>query len=172
VLDAGGSACGVTCSNGQGSGLVVPGTGIHVNNMMGEEDLSPGGLLSHRPGTRLPSMMAPTAAFRDGLPELVLGSAGSNRIRSALLQVIVNAIDLDMAAQQAVDAPRLHVQGTHVLAEPGIDVGALRTAGYRVTPFRARNAYFGGCQAVRHDRATGAITAGGDPRRGGAVASA
>ena len=172
VLDAGGSACAVTCSNGQGSGLVVAGTGVHVNNMMGEEDLSPGGLLSHIPGTRLPSMMAPTAVFRDGMPELVLGSAGSNRIRGALLQVIVNAIDLDLAAQQAVDAPRLHAQQGLVYAEPGIDVTALQAAGYPVTRFRGRNAFFGGCQAVRRDLVTAAVTAGGDPRRGGAVAPA
>ena len=170
VLDAGGSACAVTSSNGQGSGLVVPGTGVHVNNMMGEEDLSPAGLLSHPPGTRLPSMMAPTAVFRDGRPELVLGSAGSNRIRSALLQVIVNAIDLDRQAQQAVDAPRLHVQDSMVYAEPGIDVDALQAAGHPVTRFRARNPFFGGCQAVRRDHASGAFSAGGDPRRGGAVA--
>jgi gamma-glutamyltranspeptidase/glutathione hydrolase len=140
--------------------------------MMGEEDLSPAGLLSHPPGTRLPSMMAPTAVFMDGMPELVLGSAGSNRITSAVLQVIVNAIDLGRDAQSAVDAPRLHVQDTVVYAEPGADVEAVRDAGYGLTLFRGPNAFFGGCQAVRHDRATNALTAGGDPRRGGAVALA
>jgi len=169
VLDADGWMCSVTCSNGQGSGLVVPGTGVHVNNMLGEEDLSPQGLLSHPPGRRLPSMMAPTAAFRDGVPELVLGSAGSNRIRSTLLQVVVNTIDRDLGVQQAVDAPRLHAQDGVVFAEPGIDVDALRAAGYPVTPFSARNAFFGGCQAVRRHPDTGMLSGGGDPRRGGAV---
>src|SRR5215217_7033278 len=89
VMDAGGWACSVTCTNGEGSGIVVPGTGVHVNNMMGEEDLSPLGFFKHPPGRRLPSMMAPTAVLRDGEVHLALGSAGSNRIRSAILQVIL-----------------------------------------------------------------------------------
>jgi gamma-glutamyltranspeptidase/glutathione hydrolase len=172
VLDAEGGACSVTCSNGQGSGMVVPGTGLHLNNMMGEEDLSPGGLLSHLPGDRLPSMMAPTVVTRDGLAELVLGSAGSNRIRSALLQVAVNALDHGLPAQLAVDAPRLHAQHGLVYAEPGLDVTAVERAGYPVTRFRDRNAFFGGCQAVQRHPATGALSGGGDPRRGGAVALA
>jgi gamma-glutamyltranspeptidase/glutathione hydrolase len=172
VLDAEGGACSVTCSNGQGSGIVVPGTGLHVNNMMGEEDLSPGGLLSHLPGDRLPSMMAPSVVTRDGVAELVLGSAGSNRIRSALLQVAVNALDHGLSAQQAVDAPRLHAQHGLVYAEPGLDVTAVERAGYPVTRFRDRNAFFGGCQAVQRHPITGTLSGGGDPRRGGAVALA
>ena len=66
-------------------------------------------------------MMAPTVVLDEGTPELVLGSAGSNRIRSAILQVIVNAIDHGMDAQAAVDAPRLHFEDGLVYAEPGID---------------------------------------------------
>ena len=116
----------------RGLGLVVPGTGIHVNNMMGEQDLSPAGWFTHPPGRRLPSMMAPTIVLDDGSPELVLGSAGSNRIRSAILQVIVNAIDHGMDAQAAVDAPRLHFEDGLVYAEPGIDAAALEgRAGWR-----------------------------------------
>jgi gamma-glutamyltranspeptidase/glutathione hydrolase len=172
VLDADGSACGVTCSNGEGSGLVVPGTGVHLNNMMGEEDLSPLGFFAHPPGRRLPSMMAPTVVLADGVPQLVLGSAGSNRIRSALLQVIVNAVDLGMDAGAAVEAPRLHDEGGTVYAEPGIDLTALEEAGEVVARFRARNLFFGGCQAVERDPRTGALSGGGDPRRGGAVAIA
>jgi gamma-glutamyltranspeptidase/glutathione hydrolase len=164
VLDADGLACSVTCSNGQGSGLVVPGTGIHVNNMMGEADLSPGGPHSHPPGARLPSMMAPTVVYRDGAAELVLGSAGSSRIRSALLQVVVNAVDRGMPAQQAVDAPRLHAQDGAVFAEPGADTDGLP---HPVTRFRDRNPFFGGCQCVQ--RGAGGLSGAGDPRRGGAV---
>ena len=131
VLDADGWACAVTTTNGEGSGIVVPGTGMHVNNMMGEQDLSPAGFFTHPPGRRLPSMMAPTVVLDDGSPELVLGSAGSNRIRSAILQVIVNAIDHGMEAQAAVDAPRLHFEDDLVYAEPGIDGAALEAAGRR-----------------------------------------
>jgi gamma-glutamyltranspeptidase/glutathione hydrolase len=117
-------------------------------------------------------MMAPTVVLADGVPQLVLGSAGSNRIRSALLQVIVNAIDLGMDAGEAVQAPRLHDEEGTIYAEPGIELGALEAAGEVVARFRARNLFFGGCQAVERDPATGAMSGGGDPRRGGAVALA
>ena len=172
VLDADGWACAVTTTNGEGSGIVVPGTGFHVNNMMGEQDLSPAGWFMHPPGRRLPSMMAPTVVLDEGTPELVLGSAGSNRIRSAILQVIVNAIDHGMEAQAAVDAPRLHFEDGLVYAEPGIDDAALRAAGRKVAWFRERNLFFGGCQAVERHHETRAFSGGGDPRRGGAVVRA
>ena len=168
VMDADGWACAVTCTNGEGSGVVVPGTGMHVNNMMGEQDLSPLGFFTHPPGRRLPSMMAPTIVLSEGRPELVLGSAGSNRIRSALLQVIVNVLDRGMDAAAAVDAPRMHWEDGSVYAEPGIDLEALADAGYPLAPFRARNLFFGGCQAVERS-AGGVLSGGGDPRRGGAV---
>jgi gamma-glutamyltranspeptidase/glutathione hydrolase len=167
-MDEAGWACAVTCTNGEGSGIVVPGTGIHVNNMMGEQDLSPLGYFTHPPGRRLPSMMAPTIVLAGGRPELVLGSAGSNRIRSALLQVIVNAIDHGMDARAAVEAPRLHWEDGSVFCEPGLDEAALEAAGYALARFRERNLFFGGCQAVERD-ATGELSGGGDPRRGGAV---
>jgi gamma-glutamyltranspeptidase/glutathione hydrolase len=170
VLDGDGWACSVTCTNGEGSGIVVPGTGVHVNNMMGEQDLSPLGFFTHPPGRRLPSMMAPTVVLgTDGAPELALGSAGSNRIRSALLQVIVNVLDRGMDAAEAVNAPRLHYEDGLVYAEPGIDASAIEAAGYRMAWFRDRNLFFGGCQAVERDPETGALDGGGDPRRGGAV---
>ena len=172
VMDADGWACAVTTTNGEGSGLVVPGTGIHVNNMMGEQDLSPAGWFTHPPGRRLPSMMAPTVVLDDGTPELVLGSAGSNRIRSAILQVIVNAIDHGMDAQAAVDAPRLHFEDGLVYAEPGVDGAALEAAGRTLAWFREPNLFFGGCQAVERHHETHAFSGGGDPRRGGAVVTA
>jgi gamma-glutamyltranspeptidase / glutathione hydrolase len=172
VLDAEGWACAVTCSNGEGSGVVVPGTGVHLNNILGEEDLSPFGLHAHAPGLRLPSMMAPTAVLRGGAVELVVGSAGSNRIRSALLQVIVNVVDRGMPVQEAVDAPRLHYTGTEVVAEPGIAAAGLAATGLPVTTFRSRNLYFGGCQAVTRDPVTDGLAGGADPRRGGGVAAA
>jgi gamma-glutamyltranspeptidase/glutathione hydrolase len=170
VLDADGWACAVTCTNGEGSGVVVPGTGVHVNNMMGEQDLSPDGFFGHHPGQRLPSLMAPTILLRNGVAELVLGSAGSSRICSALLQVIVNVIDRNMTTQEAVDAPRLHAQDGRVYVEPGVDVAGLTAAGHSIVPFRARNLFFGGCQAIHRRHGVGALSGGGDPRRGGEVA--
>jgi gamma-glutamyltranspeptidase / glutathione hydrolase len=169
VLDGAGGACSVTCSNGEGAGIVVPGTGIHLNNMLGEQDLNPLGFHRFPPGRRLPSMMAPTAVLRDGRPELVLGSAGSNRIRSAILQTILAVVDRGMRADEAVRAPRLHFEEQIVYVEPGIDVGALEADGHAVAPFRALNLFFGGVQAVERDVESGAFSGGGDPRRGGAA---
>jgi gamma-glutamyltranspeptidase/glutathione hydrolase len=122
VLDSHGRACSVTCTNGEGSGVVVPGTGIHLNNVMGEEDLSPLGFHSHPAGRRMPSMMAPTVVMLDGEVELVLGSAGSNRIRSALLQTIVGVVDRGLRVPAAVGAPRVHFEGGIVYHEPGIEL--------------------------------------------------
>jgi len=171
VLDSGGWACAATCSNGEGSGIVVPGTGIHLNNMMGEHDLSPLGFHSHPPGRRMPSMMAPTVVMREGSPELVLGSAGSNRIRSAILQVISAVVDRGLAAGPAVEAPRLHFEDGVVYAEPGADLAGLEP-GRAIARFRSRNLFFGGAQAVERDATSGELSGGGDPRRGGAAASA
>ena len=169
VLDGSGMACSVTCTNGEGSGVVVPGTGVHLNNMMGEEDLSPLGFFSHPPGRRLPSMMAPTMVLDDGSPRIVLGSAGSNRIRSALLQVIVGTVDAGAAIDAAVEAARVHFEDGVVYAEPDIALEEVEAAGYPVARFRAPNLFFGGVQAVARDPRTGALSAGADPRRGGAA---
>ncbi len=166
VLDADGWACSVTCSNGSCSGLIVPGTGVHLNNMLGEQDLNPLGFHSHPPGRRMPSMMAPTVVLREGAPELVLGSAGSNRIRSAILQTIIRVVDEGLRAPEAVQAPRLHYEDGIVYAEPGIDAAALERAGHPIGRFRERNLFFGGVQAVERD-AAGDFWGGGDPRRGG-----
>lgn len=168
VTDRDGWACSVTCSNGSCSGVVVPGTGLHLNNMLGEQDLNPMGFHRHPPGRRMPSMMAPTVVLRDGTAELVLGSAGSNRIRSAILQTIVRVIDEGMRAGEAVEAPRVHFEDGVVYAEPGVDLSAVEASGRAVARFRDRNLFFGGVQAVERD-GDGLFWAGGDPRRGGAA---
>jgi gamma-glutamyltranspeptidase/glutathione hydrolase len=170
VLDRDGLACSVTTTLGQGSAMVVPGTGIHVNNIMGEADLNPLGFHRHPPGRRMPSMMAPTVVMDGDRVELALGSAGSNRIRSALLQTIVGVLDRGLAAGAAVTAPRMHFEDGRVYAEPGIDVRGLERAGYAVTSFRGPNLFFGGVQAV--ERRGEAIVGAGDPRRGGAAVAA
>jgi gamma-glutamyltranspeptidase/glutathione hydrolase len=168
VLDHEGWACTVTSSNGSSSGVVVPGTGLHLNNMLGEQDLNPLGFHRHPPGRRMPSMMSPTAVLRDGAPELVLGSAGSNRIRSAILQTIIRVVDDGMAAGDAVQAPRVHFEDGVVYAEPGIDTAPLERAGRAIGRFRELNLFFGGVQAAARDR-QGRFSGGGDPRRGGAA---
>jgi gamma-glutamyltranspeptidase / glutathione hydrolase len=170
VMDAEGSCASVTCSNGSCSGIVVPGTGVHLNNMLGEQDLNPFGFHRHEPGARVPSMMAPTVVLRDGSPEIAIGSAGSNRIRSAILQTVLGIEDHGLPAQEAVEAPRLHVEEGQVDAEPGVDEAALdrlEQAGFAVRRWRERNLFFGGVQAVARNSDTGRLTGGGDPRRGG-----
>ncbi|MGH2912242.1 MAG: gamma-glutamyltransferase family protein [Solirubrobacteraceae bacterium] len=182
VLDGNGRACSVTCTNGEGSGVVVPGTGIHLNNVMGEEDLSPHGFHSHPPGRRMPSMMAPSIVTRHDEVELVLGSAGSNRIRSALLQTIVGVVDHGLRVQEAVNAPRAHFEGGIVYHEPGIEpalepsspaaVGRGESTGpvREVVRFHGLNLFFGGVQAVQ--RRGGELIGAGDPRRGGVAVAA
>jgi gamma-glutamyltranspeptidase / glutathione hydrolase len=168
ALDRDGWACSVTCSNGSASGVIVPGTGVHLNNMLGEQDLNPLGFHRHPPGRRMPSMMSPTIVLRDSAAELAVGSAGSNRIRSAVLQTIIRSIDDGLEAQAAIDAPRVHFEDGMVYTEPGVDVAALEDAGRDVSPFRDRNLFFGGAQAAAIDTA-GRFSGGGDPRRGGAA---
>lgn len=175
VLDGAGMCASVTCSNGSGSGVLVPGTGVILNNMLGEEDLNPLGFHRIEPGRRVPSMMAPTVVLRGGEIELCLGSAGSNRIRSAILQTVVRAVEEGMAADAAVRAPRLHFEAGVVQAEPGIDEEALARLEARGLPVARRpaiNLFFGGVQAVARELGSGELSGGGDPRRGGAVAFA
>jgi gamma-glutamyltranspeptidase/glutathione hydrolase len=170
VMDGEGGCASVTCSNGSCSGVVVPGTGVHLNNMLGEDDLNPFGYHRYEPGVRVPSMMAPTVVLSEGKPEIALGSAGSNRIRSAILQTIMRIVDDGLGAQDAVDHPRVHFEGGVIEAEPGTDpdaLDALERDGWQVQRWRERNLYFGGVQAVARDPHTGEMTGGGDPRRGG-----
>ncbi|WP_022930434.1 gamma-glutamyltransferase [Patulibacter americanus] len=179
VIDADGLSCALTATNGEGSGVVVPGTGIHLNNVMGEEDLNPRlrpggrGLDPFAPGRRMPSMMAPTAVRAPGgRVEAILGSAGSNRIRSALLQTVVGLVDHGRGPVDAVDAPRVHLEDGVVYAEPGVDPACAAAGGQTLVEFRERNLFFGGVQLVCRDPETGALSAAADPRRGGAVATA
>jgi gamma-glutamyltranspeptidase/glutathione hydrolase len=170
VLDADGACVSVTCSNGSCSGVIVPGTGVHLNNMLGEQDLNPLGFGRYEPGARVSSMMAPTVVLRDGSPEIALGSAGSNRIRSAIVQTILAVVDEGLPAEAAVARPRLHLEAGVVEAEPGVDLEALAALERRGRPVRRwaeRNLYFGGVQAAARDPATGELSGGGDPRRGG-----
>jgi gamma-glutamyltranspeptidase/glutathione hydrolase len=175
AVDADGRCASVTCSNGTGSGVVVPGTGVHVNNMLGEEDLNPLGFHRHDAGRRLPSMMSPTVVLREGELEAGLGSGGSNRIRSAILQTILRLLADGLDVTDAVLAPRVHFEAGAVQAEPGIDEQALQRLeqdGYEIVRWAERNVFFGGVHAVARDPATGELRGGGDPRRGGAVAVA
>jgi gamma-glutamyltranspeptidase / glutathione hydrolase len=168
VVDAAGNAASLTASTGSGSGVVVPGTGVHLNNMLGEHHLN----LARRrrqPGGRLTSMMAPSIVLRDARPRLVVGSAGSARLRGAILQIVVNTIGHGLAVDEAINAPRIHLDDGHVHCEGGSDPAELdefERQGYDVVRWRRRNLYFGGAAAVEV-RPDGTLAAAGDPRRGG-----
>jgi gamma-glutamyltranspeptidase/glutathione hydrolase len=168
VVDANGNAASMTASTGSGSGVIVPGTGIHLNNMLGEYDLAPPGGAA-RPGVRLTSMMAPSIVLRRGRPRLIVGSAGSVRLRGAILQAVVNVVDHGLAVEEAIEAPRIHLEGQHLHCEGGSDPGELdrlEARGYDVVRWRRRNLYFGGVAAVGVGTG-GSLAAAGDPRRGG-----
>ena len=172
VLDADGWACAVTTSNGEGSGVVVPGTGVHLNNVLGEEDLSPLGFHTQPPG--------PPAAVDDGADGRAARRRGPARRRIGGQQP-----DPQRAApgDRQRRRPRTRRAGRRRRAARALPAGrAFRRArdprgglgcdGAAVTLFRSTNLYFGGCQAVVRDPATGALTGGADPRRGGGVAVA
>ena len=168
VVDAAGNAASLSASLGSGSGVIVPGTGMHLNNMLGEHDLLPSGA-GARPGRRLTSMMAPSLVLSEGRPRLVVGSAGSVRLRGAILQIVVNVVGHGDAVGEAIDRPRVHAEGLQVHCEGGHDAAELdrlEESGYEVVRWRERNLFFGGVSAVEL-RADGTLAAAGDPRRGG-----
>jgi gamma-glutamyltranspeptidase/glutathione hydrolase len=120
------------------------------------------------------TMMAPTAVLHRGRPSLVLGTGGSNRIRSALLQTLLHVLASGRTLDEAVGAPRMHVEGERLwLERPGLLEGtedALRRAWPGLVGFDERNMYFGGVHAVEHsDGVKASLHGAGDPRRGGSV---
>ena len=167
VADGEGNCASMTCSNGEGCGVFAPGTGVMLNNMMGEDDLHPEGFHSSPPGQRVHSMMSPSVFIKDGKGALVLGSGGSKRIRSAVSQVLSLVVDYDMPLQQAIDAPRLYLDEDLLQLEPGYgekSVTALKAL-VKVNQWREKDVYFGGVHAV-----IPGVEGAGDARRGGSVA--
>jgi gamma-glutamyltranspeptidase/glutathione hydrolase len=119
---------------------------------------------------RLTSGMAPSVVLRNGEPRLVVGSAGSIRLRGAILQVVINVVGHELPVEEAIDRPRVHLEEPHVHCEGGLDAAELdrlEAMGHDVVRWRRRNLYFGGTQGVEV-RPDGSRAAAGDPRRGGA----
>ena len=139
-----------------------------MNNMLGEYDLNPPGR-RRQPGTRLTSMMAPSLVLEGDRPRLVVGSAGSIRLRGAILQIVVNVVRHGMSVEEAIEAPRVHYDDGQVHCEGGYDVDALdrlAARGYELIRWRKQNLYFGGAAVVERME-DGSLAAAGDPRRGG-----
>jgi gamma-glutamyltranspeptidase / glutathione hydrolase len=113
--------------------------------------------------------MAPSIVLRDGRPRLVVGSAGSLRLRGAIFQIVVNAIGHGLSVEEAISAPRVHLDDGDVHCEGGADqaeLDELERRGYELVRWRRRNLYFGGASAVELTP-DGTLAAAGDPRRGG-----
>jgi gamma-glutamyltranspeptidase/glutathione hydrolase len=176
VADTSGMIAGITTSAGESAGFVVDDIGVMLNNMLGEIDLHPHGFHQLPPGRRLMTMMSPTLVLRQGQAVMAVGSGGSNRLRSAVLQVISNVIDFKLNLAEAVEASRLHFEDEVMQLEGGIMpqvADRLEAAGYRVNRWPDRSMFFGGAHAVaRREDAIAPETswlAAGDPRRGGSV---
>ena len=164
VIDGEGNAASMTTSNGSGSGCFIPGTGIMLNNMMGEDDLHDEGFFSSPPNERVSSMMVPAMVMKDGNVDFVLGSGGSKRIRTAILQVLVNVIDYDCSLKDAVEKPRVHIDDGTVQTEPDIPAKVIDNLGiqYDINSWSRKNMYFGGVHCVNNK-----LDGWADSRRGG-----
>jgi gamma-glutamyltranspeptidase/glutathione hydrolase len=170
IMDCEGNAASVTTSNGEGSGYMIPGTGIMINNMLGEADLNPHGFHQWQENHRISSMMSPTIILKNGQPEIVLGSGGSNRIRTAILQVISNLIDWQMPIVDAIESPRCHWENEQFDIEPGFNLDEL--ANWQLPHqtksrlWQDKNMFFGGVHGVIKT-GEGMMAGAGDSRRNG-----
>lgn len=166
VIDANNNAVGMSLSAGTSSGYFYPETGILMNNMMGESDLHPGDFYSGRPGDRVPSMMAPTFIKKQGKIIASLGTGGSSRIRSAILQVVMNLVDEGMSVEEAVESSRMHFDDDGVLQiEPLFPkevLEALKKEYPEMNIWSDKDLYFGGVHTVM-----GNLDGWGDSRRNG-----
>jgi gamma-glutamyltranspeptidase/glutathione hydrolase len=171
VVDDQGDACAITVSSGYGSGVMTPGTGIWLNNALGEQELVHGGPHSLAPGTRLTSNMAPSVARRDGDGAmLAISSPGSDRIPTAIAQVYALYTHGGLSLEDAVEHPRLHVRvRENVVVDFEEDLEVEGASNLPVRPMPTHSMYFGGVAAAFWDPADG-LLAVGDPRRTGAIA--
>jgi gamma-glutamyltranspeptidase/glutathione hydrolase len=153
-----------------GSGMVVPDTGLLLNGEMNDFSSDPANINAVAPGKIPRSNMCPTIVLKDNKPFLILGSPGSQRIPSAVLQTISNVIDHGMELPRAVAAPRMHWQDGTLHLEGGIPpevAEQLRHKGHTVKLYADKDRYFGGVHAILIDPDTGALHGAADPRRDG-----
>jgi gamma-glutamyltranspeptidase/glutathione hydrolase len=164
-VDAEGYVVSITATMGYGSGLVIPGTGIPMNNTLGEPELNPKGFHSLAPGERLISSMSPTIVSSEEGGLIALGSPGASRIPTAILQTLVNVLDFGMPLESAVLAPRFHAEGGLFAYEVGARTADLDSYD-QVLAYEEPSMYFGGVNAVRRTP-EGLFEAAADPRRAG-----
>ncbi len=168
VIDSRDNVATLSFSNGEGCGEIVPGAGLMLNNMLGEEDLVPQGFHRWPLNQRMTSMMAPSMLlFPDGRL-VATGSGGSKRIRSAILHVILNLIDYGTSVEEAVNRPRIFLENGHLSVEGGYDAVQVERLVERYPEHRVWddvNLFFGGAHTV--ERRAGGFDGAGDPRRAG-----
>ncbi len=162
IIDGQGNAVSMSFSIGEGSALVVPGTGIHLNNMLGEPSLLPAGIGSWRPDQRLHSMMCPVMIETPSSLTL-LGSGGANRIPHVLAQVMRRLMTEGKTLEEAITAPRFNVAAGVFHREEGLELD--KVAGLISKNWQTGDMYFGGVHSVTRDQA--GYRAFGDPRREG-----
>ena len=161
ILDKKGNAVSITTTNGEGCGYIIPEYGIMMNNMLGEDDLNPFGFHNWSKKRRLPTMLSPIIITEKSKPKFILGSGGSNRIRSANIQVIINLLVNKMKLSDAISSSRIHLEGNTLFYEPGIKIPYEKIKNIILNDFNNQSLFFGGVNAVSaHD-------AIGDKRRGG-----
>lgn len=168
VVDDSGNGCAITASSGYGSGEMPAGTGLWLNNCLGEIELNRRGLDAGPPGERLPSNMAPSVARRNN-DVLAVGSPGADRITTAMQQFLINFLQIGMPLAEAVSHPRVHVDTSgdivNLKAEDGLDLPEIDMP---VTVFPELVMYFGGVGAAVYGKKNGFGVAA-DPRREGGV---
>ena len=166
VVDNAGTGCAITASAGYGSGEMPAGTGLWLNNCLGEIELNRRGLDAGPSGVRLPSNMAPSVARRDGAV-VAVGSPGADRITTALQQFLINYLQMNMPLEDAIAHPRIHVDTSgdevRLMSEAGLD---LPETDLPTKVFPNLSMYFGGVGAAVCDGNAGLATAA-DPRREG-----
>jgi gamma-glutamyltranspeptidase/glutathione hydrolase len=166
VTDGAGNLASLTLSNGEGNGQVVSDGGFMMNNFLGEEDINTSGFFNWTSRQRMSSMMAPSLMLGPD-SQYALGTGGSNRIKSAMFQVISRLINEQLTLKHAVEAPRMHFENGHLDIEPGFSAAqqsALQQAAPIHSMWHNHNLYFGGVNAVQTGAATAAV---GDFRRHG-----
>ncbi|RDJ20463.1 gamma-glutamyltranspeptidase [Bosea caraganae] len=178
IADREGNLICVTQSIGSpfGSAVVVPGTGLCLNNFLYWADVQPSSPNRSQPGSALPMCMSPSLSTRDGKPVLALGTPGSYGIMQTQAQALVQHLDFGLPLQEAIEAPRARLwDGTAIEVEDRIapeTIAQLRQLGHDIKPFDVGwTMRVGGMQAVAVDPATGRLTGAADPRRDGYVAT-
>ena len=162
IMDKKGNAVSITTTNGEGCGSIIPEYGIMMNNMLGEVDLNPFGFHNWKIRRRLPTMISPIIVTKNSIPIYILGSGGSNRIRSANIQVLINLLIKNMDLNKAIDEPRIHLEGNTLFYEPGIKLPKnYISENIILNAFDNKNLFFGGVNAVSSHEAIA------DKRRGG-----